>query len=52
MTDEQIALGLDLFAANWVRSELQNRHLIATALMVSPQKGQALLSGSMFAPFR
>src|ERR1700692_2492774 len=34
-------------AANAVRSVLQKRHLIAAALMVSPQTGQALVSSLM-----
>src|SRR6202167_6595839 len=34
-------------AANAARSVLQNRHLIATALMVSPHTGHALVSSLM-----
>src|ERR1017187_4545895 len=39
-----------LVAANAERSVLQKRHLSATALMVSPQTGQGLVSSSMIAP--
>src|SRR6202035_1096794 len=35
------------FAANACRSVLQKRHFRATALIVSPQTGQARLSASM-----
>src|SRR5436190_18946904 len=37
-------------AANATRSVLQKRHLIAAALMVSPQTGQTLFSSFIVAP--
>src|ERR1700678_505729 len=50
--NKSFSVSRSFVAANAARSVLQKRHLRATALMVSPQTGQAFSSPSMIAPFR
>src|SRR5580693_1844285 len=50
--NRSFSVSRDLVAANAVRSVLQNLHLMATALMISPQTGHAFESSSIDRSFQ